>query len=138
MKKTVLIFLGLALWLPSWAQQDTHETTQMQRLVKEHDDIMAKDMGEMGRLIGQLQDLSRTNGPHENYQKAIDELKTANKAMVDWMHGFGARFDGDEMYKGKALTDQKKVWLNEEEIKFFEMKEQLKSSIKAAESLVAE
>ena len=132
----ILLFLVMAPWLPSPAQTDTHELTQMQRLVKAHDHVMATDMGKTVRLIGQLQDRENKTIIPEKHQIAIDDLKAANQAMVDWMQGFGARFDVDEMYKSKPLTDQKKEWLNEEEVKFYEMKDQLNSSIKAAEGLL--
>ena len=138
MKKMIPLFLAMAFCLTSQAQTETHELTQMQRLVREHDDIMAKDMGQTVRLIGQLQDRANNHSTPDKYERAIDDLKAANKSMVDWMHGFGAKFDGDEMYQAKPLTDEKKVWLNEEEIKFFEMKDQLKSSIKAAQVLLSE
>ena len=130
-----LFFVVVALQ-PMAAQSDAHEQTQMQRLVKEHDQLMADEMGKTVRLIGQLQERAKENSGLDKYQHAIKALKEANKAMADWMQGFGSRFDAEEMYQAKPLTDQKKVWLNQEEVKFFAMKDQLESSIERAELLL--
>jgi len=35
------------------------------------------------------------------------------KYIMDWMHGFGSRFDSDEILNGKELTEQKQIWLDE-------------------------
>lgn len=121
---------------PIKAQIDTNEKTQMQRLVKEHDQLMAKEMGKTVRLIGQLQQRVKQGDDLSQYESAIEALKAANKAMSDWMQGFGSRFDAEEMYQAKPLTDQKKVWLDQEEVKFFAMKDQLQSSIEEAELLL--
>lgn len=37
--------------------------------------------------------------------------------MMNWMQGFGERFTADEMMKGKVLSEEKKIWLHEEEKK---------------------
>jgi hypothetical protein len=29
---------------------------------------------------------------------------------MDWMQGFGSRFDSDEILNGKELTEQKQIW----------------------------
>ena len=54
------------------------------------------------------------------------------------MMNFGDRFDSDEILDGKALTEQKQLWLNEEEEKVKKLKEQINSSIARAEALLKE
>ena len=34
------------------------------------------------------------------------------KYMMDWIQGFGSRFDSDEILNGKELTEQKQIWLD--------------------------
>ena len=136
MKLIIVLILIATPFFNSLAQESTEGMTQMQRVVKVHDTIMEKEMGKIIYYIGQLETKSKADNSSTEYDKAIEDLKLANKAMVDWMHGFGNRFDADEMYKGKPLTSQKKEWLKEEEIKLLEMKEQLESSIKAAQLLL--
>ena len=67
-------------------------------------------MGKTIYFIGQLETKAKAEGSSAKYEMAIEDLKLSNKAMVDWMHGFGNRFDADEMYKGKSLSNQKKKW----------------------------
>jgi hypothetical protein len=56
--------------------------------------------------------------------------------MMDWMQGIGKRFDADEIMKGKALTEEKQKWLDEEEEKVNAVKEKINSSIANAEALL--
>ncbi|CAN0593892.1 unnamed protein product [Ectocarpus sp. 12 AP-2014] len=57
--------------------------------------------------------------------------------MMDWMQGFGDRFDADEILNGKDLTDEKKKWLLEEEEKVKQVKENINSSIANAEKILS-
>ena len=66
----------------------------------------------------------------------MKDLQRANKSMMDWMMGFGDRFDSDEILNGKELTAEKQAWLNEEEEKVVALKEQINSSIEKAEALL--
>jgi hypothetical protein len=56
--------------------------------------------------------------------------------MMEWMQGFGERFDSDEILKGKPLTDQKKQWLDEEEEKIRALEEQINGSIARARDVL--
>ena len=134
-KLFVLILMAMP-FVNIQAQESENGLTQMQKVVKVHDAIMEKDMGKTVKLINQLETKIKSDGPAEEYEKAIEDLKAANKAMMVWMQGFGTRFEADEMYKNKPLNDQKKEWLNEEEKKLYEMKDLLESSIEAAETLL--
>jgi len=55
---------------------------------------------------------------------------------MNWMKGFGDRFDSEEILEGKALTSEKQKWLNEEEVKVKAVKEQINTSIEKAEMLL--
>jgi len=55
---------------------------------------------------------------------------------MDWMKGFGDRFDYAETMEGKALTPEKMAWLEEEEVKVKAMAEQVNRSIEQARALL--
>ena len=69
--------------------------------------------------------------------KAIKDLQEANRSMMDWMQGFGDRFDSEEIMDGKELSDEKKQWLKEEEEKVLQVKENINSSIERAEEILS-
>jgi antibiotic biosynthesis monooxygenase (ABM) superfamily enzyme len=69
---------------------------------------------------------------------AMKDLQAAHKSMMDWMQGFGARFDSDEILNGKELSAEKKQWLLEEEKKVYQLKEDINGSISRAEELLSE
>lgn len=101
-----------------------------------HDEVMPK-MSKIGNLVGQLKPIADTTAADSEYHKAMTDLQAAHKSMMDWMKGFGDRFDSEEILKGKALTPEKKQWLDEEEIKVKAMRDQVNSSIEFAEKLLA-
>ena len=136
MRKSILLILFIAFSFQAQAQENLKELSQMQKVMKVHDEIMEKDMGTTVKLIGKLETLTKSSSSAADYNAAISDLKNANKTMVDWMQGFGQRFSYDEMYKGKTLTAQKKEFLNEEEVKLMAMKKQIETSIKKAQSLL--
>ena len=138
MKKIIIVFTAiLALTFISCKQEKKEESTptQMQEVMAVHDEVMPK-MSTINSLIKKLEVKIDTTETGIKYEKAMQDLQAANKTMMDWMVGFGEKFDSDEIMKGKALTDEKKKWLDEEEIKVNAMKEQINSSIKNAEILL--
>jgi hypothetical protein len=58
------------------------------------------------------------------------------KYMMDWMKGFGNRFESDEILNGKELTEQKQIWLDEEEEKVKVLRKQINSSIENAQKIL--
>ena len=66
----------------------------------------------------------------------MKDLQDSHKSMMDWMQGFGTRFDPDEILDRKALSPQKQEWLNEEEEKVNALKDQINISIARAEKLL--
>ncbi|UJH66134.1 hypothetical protein [Allomuricauda sp. SCSIO 65647] len=132
MKKIITLFL---LVMPLiYVQAQEKELSQMQRVMKMHDKLT----GKTARLIDQLESRAQNATSTATYTTAINDLKSANKAMTDWMESFSNRFDTDEMHQEKSLTQQKQDWLNEEEAKLLAMKEQIDSSIKRAKDLLVD
>ena len=112
-----------------------NEGSQMKEVMAIHDELMPK-MGTIGKLVSQLDEKITNEASSDNYATAREELKAAHKAMMDWMKGFGDRFDGDEILKAKALTETKQKWLDEEETKVKTLRNQINSSIENAEALL--
>lgn len=118
-------------------KEEKKETSpsQMEQVMAIHDEVMPK-MGQLGKLVGQLKPMADSLGTDSPQAKAMRDLQDANKSMMDWMQGFGERFEPEEIMDGKELSDEKKQWLNEEEEKVKEVKEKINSSIANAEALL--
>ncbi len=100
-----------------------------------HDEVMPK-MGTLAKYTAELKAKVDTTEMGQQYETAMKDLQDANTSMMDWMMGFGDRFDSDEILNGKELSPQKLEWLNEEEVKVKAVKEQINSSIEKAELLL--
>ncbi|MFS4454648.1 hypothetical protein [Maribacter sp. 2304DJ31-5] len=109
--------------------------TQMEQVMAIHDEVMPK-MGTLGKLAGKLKPMADSLGPESPQAKALNNLQEANKVMMDWMQGFGNRFDSEEILEGKTLSEEKQKWLDEEEEKVKEVKNKINSSIAKAKSLL--
>lgn len=138
MKKTLLsIFFVLFLLSACKEEKKAPEgPTQMEQVMAVHDEVMPK-MGKLGKLVGELKSKVDTTETGRQYEAAMKDLQAANTNMMDWMMSFGNRFDSDEILDGKELSEEKQGWLNEEEAKVNALKEQINSSIKKAEMLLA-
>ncbi len=136
-RKYVGLFLFVFLLISSCKQEKKEETkpTQMQNVMAIHDEVMPK-MGTIGKLVRELSSKVDTTASGITYEAAKKDLQDANKAMMDWMGGFGDRFDSDEIMNGKALSEEKQKWLDEEEAKVKALRDQINSSIEKAEALL--
>ncbi|KQC30902.1 hypothetical protein [Flagellimonas eckloniae] len=138
--KTVASFLICTLIFISFSCKQEKKAsdgpTQMEQVMAVHDEVMPK-MGTLGKLVGELKSKVDTTEMGQQYEVAMKDLQAANKSMMDWMMGFGDRFDSDEILDGKELTEEKQKWLDEEEVKVNALKEQINSSIEKAELLLA-
>ena len=130
MKKCFFIFLLFAGLLSAISQ----ELTEMQQVMEMHDKAMKK-MPILGNLVQQLQTAAQNSEDKVKYELAIEDLKSANMSMQNWMIGFGKRFDADEMMKGKELTVQKKEWLKQEKTKVATVDKKIDASIERASKL---
>lgn len=139
MKKYILILASLVLTIFLACKEDkktSPETNQMKTVMAVHDEVMPK-MGKIGSLVAQLRKKIDSDQGGVIEKKAMEDLQDANASMMEWMQGFGNRFDSEEIMDGKALTEEKKQWLSEEEEKVNIVKEKINTSIANAEALLA-
>jgi hypothetical protein len=137
MKKYMLIAAALLVSITYACKESakTEKQSQMQHVLAVHDEVMPK-MGTIGKLIAQLEDKIKETDNPEVLIEARTALREANKAMMDWMKGFGDSFEGDEIMKGKALTEEKQKILDLEEKKVEALRDQINNSIKNAEEVL--
>jgi hypothetical protein len=138
MKSLIIPFLLMLITLTGCKNEKTKIAdlpTKMQQVMAIHDEVMPK-MGTIGKLVEELNSKIDTTEQGQKYQKALSDLQDAHSAMMDWMKGFGNRFDSEEILKGKPLSDQKKEWLKEEEEKVKVMRDKVYESIANAEKLL--
>ncbi|MBC8766510.1 hypothetical protein H4O18_00765 [Arenibacter sp. BSSL-BM3] len=134
-KKNLILIISILIAVTYSCKEKNNEVSQMKEVMAIHDELMPK-MGTIGKLVSQLDEDITNDASSNDYAAAREDLKAAHKAMMDWMKGFGERFDGDEILKAKALTDEKQKWLDEEETKVKALRDQINSSIKKAEDLL--
>ncbi|PKQ44676.1 hypothetical protein [Confluentibacter flavum] len=132
---TCMFALFIATSCKNENKASTNEKSQMQEVLAVHDEVMPK-MGTIGNLISQIDKKIKDTDSTEVLVNANQNLKDSHKAMMDWMKGFGERFDSDEILKGKALTDEKQTFLDEEEAKIKALRDKMNSSIKNAQELL--
>jgi len=130
----LLVFTTLTLSCKK-EQKEVKEPTQMERVIAVHDEVMPK-MGTIGKLINELEPMVDSTSVGKQYEVAIEDLEEGYNLMMDWMKGFGNRFDSEEIMEGKVLTKEKEAWLIEEEEKVNIMKDKIYSSIANAENLL--
>ncbi len=136
MKKYFIPILScLVLFISCKEEKKEKAPTQMEQVMAIHDEVMPK-MGQLGKLVGQLKPMADSLGVDSPEAKAMRDLQDANKAMMDWMQNFGNRFEPEEIMEGKELSEEKKQWLDEEEVEVKEVKEKINSSIANAEALL--
>jgi hypothetical protein len=132
--KKIVSFIFIAIGLASFSSYG-QETSQMKQVMTAHDEVMAK-MPHLVKLINALQPKADTTQIGQKYQDAIDGLKTSNSSMMTWMQGFGKRFTADEMLKGKALSEEKKQWLTQENKKIETLRKEINASMDKAKLLL--
>jgi len=135
--KTVSVFFSLFLILYSCKIEPKKEVSpsQMEEVMAIHDEVMPK-MGVMSNLIADLKLNADSTEVGQEYLTAIRDLQGAHTSMMDWMKGFGERFNYEEIMNGKELNAEKKEWLNEEEIKVKALREEINNSITNAKKLL--
>lgn len=136
MKKTIFLFvITLSMIAFSCKEEKSTENSQMKKVMAIHDEVMPK-MSTIGSMVGELSSKEDSTAIGLKYQDSRKDLQDAHKSMMDWMKGFGDRFDSNEILNGKELTDEKKKWLDEEEEKVNALKAQINESIKKAQKLL--
>ncbi|MEX0287653.1 MAG: hypothetical protein AB3N14_00945 [Flavobacteriaceae bacterium] len=134
-KVFIALFISLSFVSCKEAKKAEEDMTQMKRVMAMHDEVMPK-MGAMAKLAGELSSKEDSTALGLQYKGARRDLQEARDAMMDWMQGFGNKFDTDEIMNGKELNAQKQTWLNEEEEKMKALRDQINSSIANAEKLL--
>lgn len=134
----IAILIGGLLFANCKEEKKTDDSAvTMESVMAIHDEVMPK-MGSIGKLVASLKPMVDSTQTGQAYEKAMNDLQESHKAMMEWMQGFGGRFDSDEIMNGKQLTPEKEEWLKEEAEKMKMVKEQINSSIANAEALLAE
>ncbi|CAM3388298.1 hypothetical protein [Zobellia roscoffensis] len=135
--KNILVLITLAIATLTFSCNSKVDNTQMKTVMAVHDEVMP-EMSKMGKLVGDLSSKEDSTEVGLKYKEARKDLQAAHKSMMDWMQNFGARFTSDEILNGAELSEEKQVWLNEEEEKVEKLREQINESIKTAEDLLKE
>ena len=112
-------------------------SNRMEAVIAVHDEVMP-EMKTIAKLVGELKPLADSTGQDSRYAAAMQDLQEAHQSMMDWMQGFGNRFDHDEIMKGKALSEEKQAWLVEEQKKVEAMRDQVLGSIQRAREVLEE
>ena len=131
-----LVLLTTACKEEKKGEQQATDNTKMEQVMAIHDEVMPR-MSTIGKLVSELKPKVDSTEMGLKYDAAMKELQASHKAMMDWMQGFGERFDSDEILNGKELTDQKKIWLDEEEEKVKALRDQINGSIDNAQELLS-
>ncbi|NER10241.1 hypothetical protein SAMN06265375_101219 [Muriicola jejuensis] len=139
MKKTTLVFLSFFLLISACRTENKKEdnSAKMKEVIAVHDEVMPK-MSEISKLVARLKPMADSSEAGSPYMVAMKDLQAAHQSMMDWMQGFGARFDSDEILNGKELSEEKKAWLLEEEQKVIRLREDINGSIERARALLSE
>ena len=133
MKRTLSFLSAIVLLFAVIACKETKKPNDNSDQMKR---VMTK-MGVFGKLVKELKSMEDSTAMGLEYKKAREDLQAANKSMMDWMKGFGDRFDSDEILNGKALSKEKQAWLDKEEEKIKKVHRDINSSIDNAEALLS-
>ena len=137
--KNILILLVCSVFVLTTACKEEKKVdegpSQTEQVLAVHDEVMPK-MKTIGNLVGELKSKVDSTAMGQQYEVAMKDLQNAHKSMMDWMQNFGTRFDQDDIRMKKELTEQKQLWLDEEELKVKALKEEINGSIERAEALL--
>ncbi len=136
LKKIVFLFLFTTIVISCKEEKkEDPSAATMKEVLAVHDEVMPK-MSTIGKLVAQLKSKVDTTEQGMAYEKAMKDLQESNKEMMEWMQGFGDRFDSDEIMNGKELTAEKKRWLKEEKQKIEALQQNVEITISEAEVLL--
>ncbi|WP_372945562.1 hypothetical protein [Muriicola sp.] len=137
MKPTILILSFFLIFSCKTENKKPDQPTKMQEVIAIHDEVMPK-MSDISKLVAELKPMADSTEAGMKYMTAMKDLQAAHRSMMDWMQGFGSRFDSDEILNGKELSEEKRTWLLEEEQKVIQLREDINGSIERAETLLRE
>src|SRR5699024_2332866 len=113
---------------------------ELRQVMDEHDELM-KDMSLLNRLIRQVDEKSEGQDTAD-YNRVKEHLKSAHKAMFDWMHDFNEEFpdinkEKDSVFTGEEYKIRLKKLSRQQEI-LEKVENDFEQSIGEAEKLLKE
>ena len=117
------------------SNETTEEVTQMEEIVKVHDELMPK-MSEISLLITQLEERMDSTQADSIRQVVVMDLKSANEAMMTWMMDFSKDYDSEEVMEGKELTPEKEALLDTYTSSVMELKDKMEGAMERAQALL--
>ena len=143
-KKIVLCSIVLISFYACKTEEKKDTPSLMKEVMSVHDAVMPK-MGTIGKLVkvlnqqkDSLLEVAATEEivlKMDALSKGVDSLQNAHKKMMTWMKDFGSNFTAEEILKGKALSPEKQLILEQEAIKVSEMEASIIGSIQYAEQI---
>ncbi len=143
-KKIVLCSIVLISLYACKTEEKKDTSSLMKEVMSVHDAVMPK-MGTIGKLVkvlnqqkDSLLEVAATEEivlKMDALSKGVDSLQNAHKKMMTWMKDFGSNFTAEEILKGKALSPEKQLILEQEAIKVSEMEASIIGSIQYAEQI---
>ncbi len=128
-----LFFLSLLLFFSCQENpKDSQQYAQMSRILAIHDEVMP-EMGTISGLIGQLEPKFLADSTLVNYGAAVEDLKQANGAMMQWMMDFSEEFTTDEIMGKTQIDEQKQELLDRYEDSANRLKDQMLGAIEKAQ-----
>lgn len=141
MKKLILLCAILAFAScknETKKEESAQGAEKMQEVVAVHDEMMPK-MTTIGKLSGELKERLDAEVMKDSAKiEAMDDLKEAHNAMMDWMRNFGNDFTFEEINKSKSLSEEKMETLDEYEVSVQKMKEKMNTAIENARQVLAD
>lgn len=126
-------FLSLLLFFSCQENpKDSEKYAQMSRILAIHDEVMP-EMGTISGLIGQLEPKFLADSTLVNYGAAVEDLKQANGAMMQWMMDFSEEFTTDEIMGKTQIGEQKQELLDRYEDSANRLKDQMLGAIEKAQ-----
>lgn len=128
-----LFFLSLLLFFSCQENpKDSQQYAQMSRILAIHDEVMP-EMGTISGLIGQLEPKFLADSTLVNYGAAVEDLKQANGAMMQWMMDFSEEFTTDEIMGKTQIDEQKQELLDRYEDSANRLKDRMLGAIEKAQ-----
>lgn len=134
--RPTLILLSVVFFISCQQNpKDSEKYVQMERILAIHDEVMP-EMGTISGLISQLEPRFLADSTLVTYGTAVDELKQANGAMMQWMMDFSEEFTTDEIMGKTLIQDEKQALLDRYEASANRLKDQMLGSIEKAQGLL--
>ncbi len=117
--------------------KESSSSDSMKEVMAIHDEVMP-EMGTIAKLVADLKPRVDSTEAGKSYDKAMKELQSSHKSMMDWMQNFGMRFEPEEIMNGQALSKEKQQWLSEELASVKALRDNVNQSIENARKVLRE